>query len=167
MRDGQNALVDAFAGSEGEGRDPDGAVDVQRRPATCCTRYVPVDDADAARREELPRAAARTRLYDTWCDALAANVAYAQRLRDAGTPCRSVVVVITDGEDVGSQAHAPATARGCRRTCSRREQFMLAFVGVGNDVDFHKVARAMGVPDGCVAVQTRRPRARCARCSRW
>ena len=30
---------------------------------------------------------------------------------------------------------------------------MLAFVGVGKDVDFHGVARAMGVPDGSVLVQ--------------
>jgi hypothetical protein len=93
-----------------------------------------------------------TRLFDTWCDALTANVVYAQRLRDSGTPCKSIVVVVTDGEDVGSKRRAA----DCNRLSAQllaSEQFTLAFVGVGNDVDFHKVARDMGVPDGCVAVQ--------------
>lgn len=93
-----------------------------------------------------------TRLYDTWCDALTANVVYAQRLRDSGTPCKSIVVVVTDGEDVGSKRRAA----DCKRLSTQllaSEQFTLAFVGVGNDVDFEKVARDMGVPDGCIAVQ--------------
>ncbi|MBS1153903.1 MAG: hypothetical protein H6Q89_5601 [Myxococcaceae bacterium] len=96
--------------------------------------------------------AGATRLYDTWCDALAANVAYAQRLRDGGTPARSVVVVITDGEDVGSSRTAGNCAR-LSKDLLASEQFVLAFVGVGSDVDFHKVAKTMGVPDGCVLVQ--------------
>lgn len=93
-----------------------------------------------------------TRLYDTWCDALTANVVYAQRLRDSGTPCKSIVVVVTDGEDVGSKRRAA----DCKRLSAQllaSEQFTLAFVGVGTDVDFEKVAREMGVPDGCVTVQ--------------
>lgn len=93
-----------------------------------------------------------TRLYDTWCDALTANVVYAQRLRDSGTPCKSIVVVVTDGEDVGSKRRAAECKRISEQLLAS-EQFTLAFVGVGTDVDFHKVARDMGVPDGCVAVQ--------------
>lgn len=93
-----------------------------------------------------------TRLFDTWCDAITANVVYAQRLRDSGTPCKSIVVVVTDGEDVGSKRRA----QDCKRISQdvlASEQFTLAFVGVGTDVDFHAVARQMGVPDGCIAVQ--------------
>jgi uncharacterized protein YegL len=93
-----------------------------------------------------------TRLYDTWCDALTANVVYAQRLRDSGTPCKSIVVVVTDGEDVGSKRRVA----DCKRLSAQllaSEQFTLAFVGVGTDVDFHQVARKMGLPDGCIAVQ--------------
>ena len=93
-----------------------------------------------------------TRLFDTWCDALTANVVYAQRLRDSGTPCKSIVVVVTDGEDVGSKRRAAECKRLSEQLLAS-EQFTLAFVGVGNDVDFHKVARDMGVPDGCIAVQ--------------
>lgn len=93
-----------------------------------------------------------TRLYDAWCDAITANVVYATRLRASGTPCRSIVVVVTDGEDVGSRRRA-ADCRRLSLEALGSEQFTLAFVGVGSDVDFHVVARDMGVPDGSVAVQ--------------
>ncbi|MCP4502820.1 MAG: hypothetical protein GY822_23010 [Deltaproteobacteria bacterium] len=33
------------------------------------------------------------------------------------------------------------------------EQFVLAFVGVGNDGNFKKVARDMGVPKDCILVE--------------
>lgn len=93
-----------------------------------------------------------TRLFDTWCDAITANVLYAQRLRDSGTPCKSIVVVVTDGEDVGSRRRVQDCFRISQDVLAS-EQFTLAFVGVGTDVDFHGVARQMGVPDGCIAVQ--------------
>ncbi len=113
--------------------------------------YVPVDDATRLDAQNY-RGCGATSLYDTWCDALAANVAYAQRLRDGGTPTRSVVVVLTDGEDVGSKRSAPECAR-LSRDLLASELFTLAFVGVGRDVDFEDVAQAMGVPPGCVLVQ--------------
>src|SRR3954466_9994272 len=83
-----------------------------------------------------------TRLYDTWCDALTANVAYAQQLRNSGTPCKSVVVIITDGAAVGSKRRAVDCER-ISRDLLASEQFTLAFVGVGNAVDFTKVAKEM------------------------
>jgi uncharacterized protein YegL len=112
--------------------------------------YVSLDDADRLDAKNY-NAAGSTRLYDTWCDALAANVAYAQKLRDAGTPCRSVVVVITDGEDCGSKRRAGDCA-SLSRDLLASEQFILAFVGVGSDVDFQKVAKSMGVPAASIAV---------------
>ena len=91
-------------------------------------------------------------LYDAWCDALAANVAYAQQLRDGGTPCRSVVVVITDGEDVGS-GRRPVECKQLSQDLLGSEQFILGFVGVGREADFCQVARNMGIPSGCIMVQ--------------
>ena len=149
VRDGQNLLVDAFAGAK---EAPsilmalwtfNGQVDVVHS-------YLPV--ADAARLDARYHGTGSTKLYDTWCDALAANVAYAQQLRDGGTPCRSVVVIITDGEDCGSKRSAAECAR-LPRDLLKSEQFILAFVGVGADGDFRKIAKEMGVPDGSVAVQ--------------
>jgi hypothetical protein len=150
IRDGQNTLLDAFASS----KESD-AILVSLWTFNTSQRvvhsYVPVDQARRLDTKNY-NGTGCTVLYDTWCDALAANVAYAQQLRDSGTPCRSVVVVITDGEDTGSQR----TRRDCRRVSKdllASEQFVLAFVGVGDATNFRTIAKDMGVPDGCVAVQ--------------
>lgn len=149
--DGQRLLLDAFAGA----KEKDAvlvALWTFQSDATVVHSYVPVDDATRLEPGQSYVLGGTTHLYDTFIDASAANVAYAQQLRDAGTPVRSIVVVITDGEDVGSRR----PARACKRLADdllKSEQFVLAFVGVGGDVDFHQVARSMGFPDGCIMVQ--------------
>lgn len=150
VRDGQNALLDAFAGA----KEKDSvllACWLFNGDQNVVHAYVPVDDATRLDTRTY-RARGGTRLYDTWCDALAANVAYAQRLRDGGTPTRSVVVVVTDGEDVGSSR----SSRDCStlsKSLLASELFTLAFVGVGKDTQFELIAAAMGIPAGCVHVQ--------------
>ncbi len=147
IREGQNALLDAFAGAKD--RDAvllacwtfNGSMDVIHS-------YVPVPDATRLDAKNY-RASGSTALYDTWCTSLAANVAYAQRLRDGGTPTRSVVVVLTDGEDVGSKRTAADCAR-LSRDLLASELFTLALVGVGSDVNFEHVAKSMGIPPGCI-----------------
>jgi hypothetical protein len=150
VRDGQNALIDAFSGA----KERDAillACWTFNEAAKVLHSYVPVDEATRLDARNY-RGGGATSLYDTWCDALAANVTYAQRLRDGGTPARSVVVVVTDGEDVGSQRTAGHCAR-LSKDLLASELFTLAFVGVGTDVDFENVAKAMGVPPTCVLVQ--------------
>ena len=151
IRDGQNALVDAFAAS----REKDSvllATWTFNDEIRVVHAYVPI--ADATRLDASNYAGVgTTHLYDTWCDALAANVAYAQRLRDGGTPCRSIVVVVTDGEDCGSRRTSADCAR-ISKDLLASEQFVLAFVGVGADAGFRTIAKRMGIPDGCVEVQT-------------
>lgn len=150
VRDGQGALLDAFQGS----REKDSVLVALWTFASdldVLHAYLPVGDAVRLDGKNY-RPGGSTRLYDTWCDALAANVAYAQRLRAGGTPCRSLVVVVTDGEDVGSKRRAGDCAL-LSRDLLASEQFTLAFVGVGKDVDFAAVAKAMGVPDSNVLVQ--------------
>jgi hypothetical protein len=149
VRDGHGLLVDAFAGS----KEKDAillALWVFNHDQQVVHSYVPVTDATKLTKFNY-KAQGTTRLYDTWCDSLAANVAYAQQLRNGGTPCKSVAVVITDGEDYGSKR----SARDCDRISKdllASEQFVLAFVGVGAGADFRAVAKSMGVPDKCVAV---------------
>lgn len=151
VRDGENALVDAFAGS----REKDSILlalwTFNEKPKVVHS-YVPVTDAVRLDAKNY-RATGSTALYDTWCDALGANVAYAQKLRDSGAPVRSVVVVITDGADVSSKRKVQDCAR-LSRDLLASEQFVLAFVGVGAEVNFKSVAQSMGVPDGCIEVQT-------------
>jgi len=150
VRQGQHLLLDAFAGS----KEKDAvlcALWTFASDATVVHGYVPVDDAVRLDTKNY-RPGGSTHLYDTFCDAAGANVAYAQTLRDAGTPVRSILVVITDGEDVGSRR----PARTCKKIAAdllQSEQFHLAFVGVGNDVDFKKVAADMGFNAGSILVQ--------------
>jgi len=152
VREGQNMLIDALSQS----RERDSilmALWTFNDELRVVHSYVGLDDVTRLDKKNY-QGAGCTRLYDTWCDALAANVAYAQRLRDSGTPCKSVVVVITDGEDVGSKRR-PSECASISRDLLASEQFTLAFVGVGGStgIDFHAIARSMGVPDGCVSVQ--------------
>lgn len=151
VRDGYNQMLDAFAGS----REKDSILVsswVFNSQTTLLHSYVPVKDATRLDTKNY-RASGCTTLYDTWVDALLANVAYAQKLRDSGTPVRSVAVVITDGCDVGSKR----SVRNCAQVSKdllKSEQFVLAFVGVGSETEFRKVATAMGVPDGSIEVQS-------------
>jgi uncharacterized protein YegL len=149
VRDGQNSLVDAL----GDTCERDSilmALWTFASDTRVVHSYVGLDDV--TRLDEKSYAGlGSTRLYDTWCDALTANVAYAERLRSSGTPCKSVVVVVTDGEDCGSKRRASECARISKLVLDS-EQFTLAFVGVGAG-DFHAIAREMGVPAGCIAVQ--------------
>lgn len=150
VREGQNLLVDAL----GDAKERDSilmALWVFNDRQHVVHAYVGLEDAVRLDRKNYA-ANGGTRLYDTWCDALLANVAYAEKLRESGTPCRSLVVVVTDGEDCGSKRRVTECADLSRRLLAT-EQFTLAFVGVGDDVDFRAVAKQMGVPDGNVAVQ--------------
>ncbi len=150
VREGECALLDALGGT----RERDSillALWTFNTELKVLHGYLPV--ADATRLDgKTYRAAGGTRLYDAWCDALAANVAYAQRLRDGGTPCKSVVVVLTDGEDTSS-THDVADCLRLSNDVLASELFTLAFVGVGDEAAFEQVAAAMGVPKGCVLVQ--------------
>jgi hypothetical protein len=150
VREGQHALLDAL----GATRERDGillALWTFNNDLKVLHGYLPV--TDAARLDERSyRAIGGTRLYDGWCDALAANVAYAQRLRDGGTPCKSVVVVVTDGEDTSS-SRSISDCEKISRDVLASELFTLAFVGLGDEASFERVARGMGVPDGNLLVQ--------------
>lgn len=149
VREGQHLLVDALSAT----RERDAilmAMWTFNDELRVLHSYVSLDDVVRLDAKNY-RGAGCTRLYDTWCDALAANVAYAQQLRDSGTPTKSVVVVVTDGQDVGSKRRAADCAR-LSKDLLASEMFTLAFVGVGSGFDFHAIARQMGVPDGNIAV---------------
>jgi hypothetical protein len=150
VRDGYNTLVDTFLQSKERDSVMMALWTFTEKPEVVHS-YLPILEATKLDASNYSAAGA-TALYDTWCDALAANIAYAQQLRNTGTPCRSIVVVITDGDDCGSK-RSPADCARLSRDLLKSEQFILAFVGVGGS-DFQGVAKSMGVPDGCIEVQT-------------
>lgn len=149
---GQNEMVDAIAAS----KQKDGIMMAQWKlgsNAELVHSYLPIDQAvklDGSNYD--PRSG--TALYDAWIDALAANVAYAQKLRSGGIPVRSIAAVITDGMDEHSRKYGIGDCRRINQELLMSEQFVLAFVGVGNDRDdedrFRQVALEMGFPDGSV-----------------
>lgn len=148
--DGYNALLDTFLSSK----------ECDSMMIACWTfntnpqvihSYVPLAEAARLGRNNY-RPGGWTALYDAWCGALGANVAYAQQLRAGGTPTKSVVVVITDGEDNSSKATLPQ-CKALSKDLLASEQFALAFVGVGDATDFDDVARRMGIPPTGICVQ--------------
>jgi hypothetical protein len=151
IRDGSNTLIDTFR----DCRESDSillATWLFNHEERVLHSYVATADATKLDAKNYAGVGG-TRLFDTYCDALAANVAYAQQLRDAGTPTRSVLVVLTDGEDCGSKRRVSDCA-ALSKDVLRSEQFVLAFIGVGDAQSFRSTARAMGIPDGCVEVLT-------------
>jgi len=112
--------------------------------------YVPVDQATKFDSNNYKADGSYTPLYDRWAEVLMANVAYAQQLRATGTPVRSVAVVITDGWDNGSRKFTANKCAQIAKDLIASEQFVLAFIGVGDDVDFRTVGLSMGIPDGAI-----------------
>lgn len=110
--------------------------------------YVGMDDAVKLDKSNY-RAGGGTPLYDRAFEAIVSNVAYAQQLRDTGTPVTNVIVIMSDGLDEGSRKYK---AGDCARLIKdvMREQFAVVFVGVGTKIDFEGVARDMGIPAGNV-----------------
>ena len=145
--DGMNLLVDTFANS----KERDSVLFAQWRfsdKIQVVHSYLPIPDVKRLTTADYQANGCSTRLYDAWCDALAANIAYAQSLRNSGTNVRSIVVVLTDGENNAGSRNVGDCAR-ISADLLRSEQFILVFLGVGRG--FQLVARAMGVPDGCFA----------------
>lgn len=152
VRQGQNNMVDSIADS----KQKDNILIAQWKlgsDAELVHSYVPLDQAVKLDRNNYDPQSG-TALYDTWIEALAANVAYAQKLRATGTPVKNIVAVITDGMDEGSRKYRIEDCKKINTDLLLSEQFILAFVGVGksagDETRFRMVAEDMGFPDGSV-----------------
>lgn len=148
-RAGQNEMLKAFAESKQKDSFLLGQWALNR--TSPYHSYVPVDQATKLDgRNYKPDGS--TPLYDRWCQALAANVAYAAQLRATGTPVRSIAAVITDGENNDSRTFDEKDCRRIAKDLIASEQFILAFIGVGNEAFFRQIAKDMGIPDGAVLI---------------
>jgi hypothetical protein len=94
-----------------------------------------------------------TPLYDQTAVVLATVLAKAQEFEDVGVPCRSVTLIITDGQDEHSPTH-----RGGRGTTAKdvamlvrdmlvSERHIIAAMGIGDPGTFTNVFTEMGVID--------------------
>jgi hypothetical protein len=142
VRDGHNLVLAALAGSAQQGE------------VLCHTRYLngrvlspfcPIDKA--------PRLDARnydpglgTPLHDQTIAVLATVIAKTQELEDAGVPCRSVTLLISDGADNQSRAGA-RQVRAVVEDMLRAENHIIAALGISDGgTDFVQVFTDMGIP---------------------
>ncbi|MNC06560.1 hypothetical protein D3C81_763310 [compost metagenome] len=145
VRTGQNEMLDAFLNS----KQKDSIMLAQWfiNESTPIHSYVSLDKATKLDKSNY-NAGGGTPLYDRTVEAVISNVAYAQQLRDTGTPVTSVIIIITDGYDEGSRKYRAGQVAQVIKDVMR-EQFAVVLVGVGKD-DFRKVAKDMGISDGNV-----------------
>ncbi|OGI16597.1 MAG: hypothetical protein A3J63_01985 [Candidatus Moranbacteria bacterium RIFCSPHIGHO2_02_FULL_40_12b] len=116
--------------------------------------YVPVGQATKLDRRNYRASGSSTALNDAWMNAMASNIAYAQMLRSSGTPVKNIAVVITDGQDNDSRRYRAADCAKVNKDLLKSEQFILAFVGMGqtaaDETQFRLIAEEMGFPDGAI-----------------
>jgi hypothetical protein len=108
--------------------------------------YTPLAQATLLNRSNY-KPSGTTPLYDRSLVMLGTVLAKSQEFSDNGVPCRTVTLIVTDGEDVGSKATgkkvAPIVA-----DLLRAETHIVAAMGIGGNGKFFKsVFTEMGIPD--------------------
>jgi hypothetical protein len=89
-----------------------------------------------------------TPLYDQTALILGTTLAKFQEFEDAGTPARTVTVIITDGADESSRKHTASSVRKVVTEMLEKERHIIAAVGIKSPgVDFNEVFREMGLQD--------------------
>jgi activator of 2-hydroxyglutaryl-CoA dehydratase len=90
-----------------------------------------------------------TPLFDQIAVTLGTVLAKSQEFSDAGVPCRTVTVIVTDGADEHSRTHRKAAALApLVRDLLKTEMHIIAFMGIDDgSTDFRAIARELGIPD--------------------
>lgn len=99
-----------------------------------------------------------TPLYDQMQKMCLLMLAKAQWYMDAGIDCRSVLYVVTDGEDVGSREATPAKVNAIVTSMLQQEIHVVGAVGIADGhTDFRRVFASMGIPDGWILTPANDP----------
>ena len=151
VRDGQRLLL-----KEIEDTDDSDSILVSmwtyNHDQTVIHSFLPVEEAIRLDGNNY-RASGMTSLYDTYVKGVNSLIVYAQDLEAAGTPTRSIVVVLTDGEDTSSRNNSEVQCAQINNDLLRSEKFVLGFVGLdrfSDDAFFTKIAKDMGFPDKAI-----------------
>lgn len=88
-----------------------------------------------------------TPLYDQTVVLLSTVLAKTQEFTDNGVSCRSITLIISDGEDQHSVKQDAASVRKLVTDMLRTEDHIIAFMGIndGGYVDFRQIAEEMGI----------------------
>ncbi len=88
-----------------------------------------------------------TPLYDQAVVTFATVIAKAQSFEDNGVPCRTVTLIVTDGNDEGSRAQRADTVKAIVESMLKTENHIIAAMGISDGyTDFDKVFAEMGIP---------------------
>ncbi len=142
VRDGCNLVMDALAKSkQGDGI----LVGIRYLNGTVLTPYVPLDQAPILDSRNY-RAWGGTPLYDQSVVTLGGVIAKAQEFLDAGVACRSVTLIVSDGDDAHSRRNSAADVAKVANDMRRTESHIVAAMGIDDrHTDFRKVFGEMGV----------------------
>lgn len=89
-----------------------------------------------------------TPLYDQTVIMLGTVLAKSQEFFDNGVPVRSISLIITDGEDVGSAYANTGQVKAIVNDLLRTERNIVAAIGISDGkTDFRRVFREMGISD--------------------
>ena len=150
--DGQNGLLDAFNGSSDESRD---ALRISQwlfdHEVKVVNGFVPLDSPDLVRFDDsryVPDGG--TALYDNIMAAMSATRAYADQCRQQGVNAKTLVAVITDGQD----QHSSASVNDAKQAIENERQHggRLIYVGVGNDNHVHYAEQLGLLPEDIMTV---------------
>jgi hypothetical protein len=89
-----------------------------------------------------------TPLYDQAKIMLGAVIAKAQEFADEGISCRTITLIVTDGDDNSSRNTVPSQLATVVKDMRRQERHIVCGMGINSGyVDFRKIFRSMGLED--------------------
>lgn len=93
-----------------------------------------------------------TPLYDKTVVVLGRSLAKKKEFADNNVPTRTITIITTDGADVGSVQHSPASIRRIVDDMLRQEEHLILAMGIddGGQTDFRAIFASMGIPDACI-----------------
>lgn len=86
-----------------------------------------------------------TPLHDAVWNGLTGLVAYGQNLRDNGTRTKSIVVVLSDGQENSSRISA-SKVKNLVSDVLRQQEFILSYIFFGDEAEGDKYAKKIGFP---------------------
>ncbi len=149
VRSGHNLVIDSLSGSGSKTRD--GILMMTRYlNGKVLFPFVSIDQATKMdSRNYNPDGG--TPLFDQTVVFLATMLAKAQEFLDAGVPCRTISLIVTDGADIHSVKQNAASAAKLVGDMYRAENHIIAAMGIedpsAGGVDFKDIFKQMGIDD--------------------
>lgn len=150
--DGHNLVIEALRGSKAR----DGIfVTTLLLNGKVINSFTHIDDAKLLENGVNYSADGGTPLYDQTAVTIGSAVVKAQELADDGIPCRSVVLIATDGKDEHSRNTRVDGVKSVVGDVLQTEQYIVAAMGIpgarqgygGNSLDFRDIFKKMGIQE--------------------